>query len=249
MGMSLIILRHDVDDAFSTRNLFSTGLNYLRMKIGRRFPMWESLGYLEDALCLSERDRSMGIHSSWFFRTVTNPSSDFMQGLLGDGHEIGFHADRIEDEFCFNDDFEYVAGDLEFLGFTKHGSKGLPTPLGAASGLGEVYNPKLCVKRAKDHGMVYFCGNDVVPTDAIRVVESVVFFPSAFWVFPGYMNDQKFTVDWLIDYQKDHDVVVLVHPSDATELFPKAARNVDKIYNRCDEIVSFKEYLQSKKVV
>ena len=190
----MIILRHDVDDAFSIRTLFSKGLNYLRMKVGRSFPVWKSFGYLEDARCLFEREKSMGIHASWFFRTVTKPPRDFRRELLGEEHEIGFHADRIEDEVYFEENLKYVAEDLKPFGFTKHGSRGLHTPLGV--GLGEVYNSELCIKRAKDYGMIYFCGNDVIPTDVFRVVEGIVFFPSVFWVFPGYMDDEKFLCEF-----------------------------------------------------
>jgi hypothetical protein len=243
--MILIILRHDVDNAFHRRNLFSKGLNYLRIKIGRSFPTWKSFGYLEDARCLFEREKSIGIHASWFFRTVTKPPSHFRQELLAEEHEIGFHADRIENEFYFNDDLKYMAEDLKFLGFTKHGSRGLSTP--HIVGLGEVYNVELYIRRAKDNGMKYFCGNDVVPTDAFRVIEGIVLFSSVFWVLPGYMDDRKFTVDWLIHYQKDNDVVVLIHPEE-TKLSPKVAEKVDKIYSRCEKIVSFKEFLRSKKV-
>jgi hypothetical protein len=59
------------------------------------------------------------------------------------------------------------------------------------------------------------------------------------------MDDERFTVNWLIDYHRDHDVVVLIHPGDATELFPRVAERVHKIYDRCKEIVSFKEYLHA----
>ena len=207
--------------------------------------MWKSFGYLEDARYLFEREKSIGIHASWFFRTVTKPPNDFRRNLLSERHEIGFHADRIESKSHFADDLKYVADDLKLLGFTKHGSKGLPTP---HVGLGEVYNPELCIKRAKDNRMTYFCGNDVVPTDVFRVIEGIVFFPSVFWCSPGYMDDRKFTVDWLIDYQRDHDVVVLIHPIETTELFPKVAEKVEKVYNRCDKIMSIEEYLQTKKV-
>lgn len=167
--------------------------------------------------------------------------------ILKEGHEIGFHADRINDESFFKIDLEYVAEGSKFFGFTKHGSRGLRTPRGI--GLGEVYNLELCTKRAKDNGMTYFCSNDVVPTDMFQRVEGVELFPGVFWVLPGYMDDSKFTVDWLIDYQRDHDVVVLIHPEDAVGSFPKVAEKVDRIYDCCEEIVSFEKYLRSKKVI
>ena len=219
----------------------------MRMKFGKGFPAWRSFGYLENARLMFEREKSMGIHASWFFRTITKPLIDFRQDILKEGHEIGFHADRINDESFFKIDLEYVAEGSKFFGFTKHGSRGLRTPRGI--GLGEVYNLELCTKRAKDNGMTYFCSNDVVPTDMFQRVEGVELFPGVFWVLPGYMDDSKFTVDWLIDYQRDHDVVVLIHPEDAVGSFPKVAEKVDRIYDCCEEIVSFEKYLRSKKVI
>ena len=101
--------------------------------------------------------------------------------------------------------------------------------------------PLRVLKRAKDNRMIYFCGNDVVPTDVFRVVDGVKVFPSVFWGVPGYMDDERFTVNWLIDYHRDHDVMVLIHPGDATELFPRVTERVHKIYDPCKEIVSFKD--------
>ena len=34
------------------------------------------------------------------------------------------------------------------------------------------------------------------------------------------MNNRKFTIDWLVKYQKDHNVAVLIHPSEKTRVFP-----------------------------
>jgi hypothetical protein len=112
-----------------------------------------------------------------------------------------------------------------------------------------MYNLDLCIERAKTLGLSYFCGNDVVPTDMPKIVNDIVFFPSVFWVLPGYMNDVKFTVEWLIEYQKDHDLVVLIHPSDATGILPACTKKVEKIYSRCEEFVSFKKYLEMKKLL
>lgn len=243
----MIILRHDVDDAFSINSLFLKGLNYLSLKFRKFFPRWKNLGYLQDVLKLFEREKEIGIRSSWFFRTSTTPFPELRKELLAKGHEIGFHADRIENESLFRKDLEYVAQGTRIFGFTKHGSKGLHTPLGI--GLGEVYDLTLYIKRAKNIGLSYFAGNDVNPVDKIKIIDGVVVFPSAFWVSPGYMNDQKFTVDWLIKHQKDYDVVVLIHPLETSGVFPKVAEKVDKIYTRCQDFVSFKKYLEMLKLL
>jgi hypothetical protein len=243
----LIILRHDVDDAFSTNSLFSKGLNYLSLKFRKFFPRWKNLGYLQDTLKLFERELEIGVQSSWFFRTSTTPFPELRKELLAKGHEIGFHADRIEDESFFRKDLEYVAQGNRIFGFTKHGSRGLLTPMRV--GLGEVYNLALYIRRARDLGLSYFAGNNVNPTDKRKIIDGVVVFPSVFWVSPGYMNDQKFTVGWLIKHQKDCDVVVLVHPLEASGAFPKVAEKVDKIYTRCQDFVSFKKYLEMLKLL
>jgi hypothetical protein len=238
----LIILRHDVDNSFSLKSLFSKGMNYLSLKLSKIFPRWRRLGYLKDALELFELEKEFGIKATWFFRTSTRPFLTFRKQLLANGHEIGFHADRIENEALFLKDFKTVAQDTKIFGFTKHGSRGLPTPLGV--GVGEVYNLDLYVKRAKKIGLSYFAGNDVNPTDTLKIIEGIAVFPSAFWVAPGYMDDKKFTVDWLIKYQKNHDVVVLIHPLEATEVFPDRKEKVEKILSCCEEVVTFKKYLE-----
>lgn len=235
-------MRHDVDNAFSFDSLFSKGMNYFNMKLGKCFPRLISLGYLRDAFKLFEREKEIGVKATWFFRTLTKPPSAFRRELLSNDHEIGFHADRIENEVYFKKDLYYVAQNTRIFGFTKHGSRGLPCPSGV--GLGEVYNLPLYVKRAKDAGLFYFAGNDVKPTDKMRRMDGIAVFPSVFWVAPGYMDDRKFTVKWLIKYQKDNDVVVLIHPEEATKAYPKRKEKVEKIFARCENIVTFKKYLE-----
>jgi hypothetical protein len=243
----LIILRHDVDDPFSLNSSFSRKLNYISVKFGRIIPQWRSLGYLKDAVKLFEREKEIGIRATWFFRTLTRPFYTFRKQLLANGHEIGFHADRIKNKDFFLSDLKYVAQDTKIFGFTKHGSRGLPTPIG--TGLGEVYDLDLCIRRVKETGLSYFVGNDVNPTDTLKVIEGVAVFPSVFWIAPGYMDDKRYTIDWLIEYQKDNDVAVLIHPQEATMFFPDRMRKVEKIFNRCEEIVSFNMYLKMKKIL
>jgi hypothetical protein len=220
-------------------------MNYLGLKMPKIFPRWRCLGYLKDALYLFEREKEVGIKASWFFRTCTKPSLRFKDQLLRNGHEIGFHADRIKNERLFVKDLKMIAADIKIFGFTKHGNKGLHSPFGA----GETYELNLYIERAKKFGLLYFAGNDVVPTDTLKIINDVVVFPSAFWVAPGYMDDKKFNVDWLIRYQQDHDVVVLVHPSDVTDVFPDRKEKVEKIFNRCKEIVTFKKYLEINRLL
>ncbi|MEM2202652.1 MAG: hypothetical protein QW595_03360 [Candidatus Bathyarchaeia archaeon] len=196
----MIILRHDVDDAFSVGSYFSKGLNYLSIKLGKIFPRSRSFGFLRDALNLFEREREIGIRATWFFRTLTRPFPEFKRELLSEGHEIAFHADRIENKEFFKKDLEYVAQGIKILGFSKHGNRGLPTPAGL--GLGEVYNLSLYIRRAKEFGFLYFAGNDVNPTDEFKVLDGIVVFPSAFWIAPGYMDDRKFTIDWQLQSTK-----------------------------------------------
>ena len=234
-----------MDYAFLTSRDLNLGMNYLRFKMGTAFPVSKRLGYLADTRKLLEREDEIGIQSSWFFRTITRPFKELEADLLAKGHEIAFHAERIENESFFMKDLKTVAKNVKIIGFTKHGSRGLPSPPPVR---GEMYNPELCIERAKNSGLSYFCGNDVVPTDASKIVNGIVFFPSVFWVGPGYMDDSKFSVEWLIEYQKDHDVVVLIHPSDAIKGLPTYIEKVESIYSRCDEFVSFKKYLEIKKI-
>jgi len=44
-------------------------------------------------------------------------------------------------------------------------------------------------------------------------VDSVFYFPSAFWLNRNYWED-KFTIDWLADESVNRNIVILMHPMD-----------------------------------
>ena len=172
---------------------------------------------------------------------MTKPHSTFKEKLLRHGCEIAFHADITSDERKFISDLEYIFGKNNPFGFSKHGS--IKNELEAKKKGCEVYDPDRCIYLAKKYGFTYFSGNGVNPEEPWRITDGIVYFPSAFWMSPTYMN-KKYTLKWLIKNYKDKDIVVLIHPREYTDVFPKTKNLIDKLLNKVDEIMSFYNFIR-----
>jgi len=108
-----------------------------------------------------------------------------------------------------------------------------------------IHDPVRCLQLAKKYGFRYFSGNGTDPDQPCRIIESVVCFPSAFWMFPGYMQDRKHTLEWSIRIRKDHDVVVLIHPREYAGLFARLKEKINTFLAGVDEVVSFSQFTGS----
>jgi len=61
--------------------------------------------------------------------------------------------------------------------------------------------------------MHLFLGNLQDPElAAAKTDDSLLVFPSAFWLEPHWRDTKHFTVNWLLDHARYQDVVLLVHP-------------------------------------
>jgi len=244
------ILRHDVDSAYVNELRFGkltrlcvTNMNRLNVRFGNFLPGIPRLEYLHDAERLFEAEKSLGIKSTWFFRRRTRPHRDFARRLLRHGCEIAFHADRTHEESIFLKDLRWTVGDNWPVGFSKHGSA--RNQLEAEERGCEIYDASECLGLAIRHGFKYFAGNGTDPEQSFRVIGGVVYFPGAFWMFPGYMQDTKYTLEWLIRNHRDTDVVVLIHPREYTDLYPRVKERIDTLLSRVDEVVAFRQFIGS----
>jgi hypothetical protein len=246
----VVILRHDIDDPYVDEPSFSrlTRISVRRLSAFRRrfsswtpgIPQWK---YLHAAERLFEAEENLGIRGTWFFRRVTKPHSSFKNKLLRHGCEVAFHADRIRNECYFKKDLAYTMNGITALGFSKHGSA--RNQLEAERIRSEVYDPERCLVLAKKNGFRYFSGNGTNPETPYRIVNDVVYFPGAFWMFPGYMDDRRYTLQWLLRNQRDKNVVVLVHPREYTGLFPRIRENLDMFLEHVDEAMSFQDFTEN----
>jgi hypothetical protein len=245
----VVILRHDVDEPYvddpdfnRVTRIFARRLSAFRRRFGSWTPGIPQWNYLHAAERLFEAEESLGIRGTWFFRRVTKPHSSFKNKLLRHGCEVAFHADRTQDERYFEKDLTYTMDGLIALGFSKHGSA--RNELEAERIRSEIYDPEACLVLAKKYGFRYFSGNGTDPGTPSRLVDNILYFPGAFWMFPGYMDDRKYTLQWLLRNQWDRNMVVLVHPREYTNLFPKVRENLDTFLRHVDEVTSFRDFIE-----
>lgn len=248
-----IILRHDVDNPYVGElgfgvfaRKFVWTLNWYKQYgfLGEKLPGLTHLKYLHATKRLFEVEKNLGIKGSWFFRTRTKPYAALRTMMIQHGCEISFHADRSKDESRFLADLKYTIGREKPLGFTKHGNS--RNEAEARKEHIEIYDPTNCLQLAKRYGFKYFSGNGTNPEEPWKIVGGVVYFPSAFWIQTGYMDDTKYTLDWLMEAQRNRDIVVLVHPREYTDLFPRLKNRIDELFRRTSEIVNFTDFLKRR---
>lgn len=244
----VVILRHDVDSAYVAEFKFNRYLRHLlvrldqhRLRIGTCIPAIPQLKYLHDAERLFELEKSLGIKGSWFFRRRTKPHLSFRKKLLSYGCEVSLHAETTRSEDAFVRELKSIVGEYKPLGFTKHGNA--KDEIQARERSCEIYDPENCVRLAKKFGLRYFSGNGVNPEEACRMVDGVIYFPSAFWNFPGYMDDAKYTLEWMKRKHKEKPMVLLIHPREYTDHYPDLADKITAFLSQLDDVVSFREFL------
>ncbi|MEM2122630.1 MAG: hypothetical protein QXE79_03235 [Candidatus Bathyarchaeia archaeon] len=218
-------------------------MNSWRLKFGDIVPGIPQFKYLHAAEQLFEFEKSIGIRSTWFFRRITKPHAKFRRKLLEYDCEIAFHADKTANEEEFVKDLKYTMGEIRPLGFSKHGSA--RDKFEAEERGCEIYDPQRCLFLAKRYGLRYFSGNGVNPDQPHRIVDGVIYFPSAFWMYPGYM-DKRYTLEWLMRNHKDKDIVVLIHPREYTDVFPKIKESIERLLCGLDDVTNFYNFIKDR---
>ena len=100
-----------------------------------------------------------------------------------------------------------------------------------------------------------FSGNsspDTMQRGCLKIFDGF-FFPSAFFTRETatieLQNDEKYTVDWLLDWQKKHDVVICVHPEELSKSIPDLRlKTLSKLHNlltNC-KVLNFTDWLRVK---
>jgi hypothetical protein len=205
--MSLIV-RIDVDRPYGRRPLARHVLS--RVSSDWYLPRVSAFGYLRELEVILETLNSYGAPSYIFFRKCTYPSDRVMQLIDEGGHTIGLHLENSRSFEMFQAEkraLEKVAG-RKILACSKHGSGG------AKFGFAHYapYEPEKYLPWAVSEGMNLLLGNLEDPTIPPQTHGDVLFYPSAFWLEPSWRDTKRFTVDWLKDYTRERDVVMLIHP-------------------------------------
>jgi hypothetical protein len=204
-----LIIRIDVDRPYGYRPLARHVLS--RVSSDFYFPRVNGFGFLSELNTMLGWLNESGARAHVYFRRCTLPSQSTL-GLLDAGkHEVGLH---LENSRTF-DTFAEEKGILErhfgkpIKTVSKHGSGG------AKYGFHHYapYEPEKYIEWAQKASMQLFLGNLEDPTlQAKTMSNGLMVFPSAFWLEPHWRDQQKFSVQWLLDSARERDIVMLVHP-------------------------------------
>jgi hypothetical protein len=204
-----LIIRIDVDRPYGRRPLVRHCLS--RLSSDLYFPKIDRFGYLAELHTMLTWLNEHSAPAHVYFRRCTLPSKRILRLLDTGRHEIGLHLENSRSFHAFLEEKEIVerhAG-RKILTVSKHGSGG------ARFGRHHYapYEPTKYVEWAQKASMRSFLGNLEDPTlEPTRAGDSLLVFPSAFWLEPYWRDCKKFTVKWLRDWARNRDVVLLVHP-------------------------------------
>ena len=215
-----VILRVDVDNAYST-----TSLNYL--KLNWYFPNIGKLGYLKHLKDLIQNLDDRGVGATFFFKTKTIPD----QVSLLNKHELGLHVVYANDYEAFKRELTHVSKKIgtTLRGFSKHGSGTIKL----ARRHYWQYTPEVYIEWANRAHLDYFSGNRTDPAEPPVKYNSITYFPSAFWVNEIY-REKKFDIKWLVEFSTNNQVVVLVHPLNWA-VNPRVRKGFENIMNKIDK--------------
>jgi len=200
--MAGIYIRIDVDKPFGKKNIINRGLSKIRENY--YFPIIDNiyLKGLEDLINLLNKNK---IISHIYFRNCTYPKLNHLQLLTEGKHIIGFHAENTKNFETFKYEFNQFSKKMKtkITTFTKHGS--------GIYKLGKHHYPKYEPEKyklwAKKLNIDFSFGNKIITASDINNFEV------AFWIEHGYRHPSFNTINQLIEHAKNHDVVVLIHPS------------------------------------
>jgi hypothetical protein len=203
-----LIIRIDVDRPYGRspwpRHVLS------RVSSDCYFPRIPSLGYLAELQTMLGWLSEARARAYVFFRRCTLPSNPILRALDAGGHEIGLHLENSRSFDTFMEEKELIERRCgrRVMALSKHGSGG------AKYGFYHYapYEPHKYVEWAGKAAMRLFLGNLEDPYLESTNVNSLMVFPSAFWLEPAWRDTRAFTIDGLLDGGKRQDVVLLVHP-------------------------------------
>jgi hypothetical protein len=127
------------------------------------------------------------------------------------GHEVGLHLEDSRSFATFQEEVRIVEHHFnrKVLAVSKHGSGGAKFGFHHYA----VYEPEKYIDWARRASMRLFLGNLQDPSlGPLKGDDSLLVFPSAFWLETPWRDTKRFTVDWLLDRARHQDVVLLVHP-------------------------------------
>jgi len=200
----IVILRHDVDSPFVyKKSLFKKIINRVYLT-NPEIPGKEHLpGYLEALKSVLKIEKEFEAKGTFFFRTVTSPTNDLVDYMTTNGHELAYHADRIETFQEFQDDLNKLQNKIKspIQGFTKHGFAKVRS--------GGPWNEKKMVEFAKKANLKYLAqGVDHKDWEKPQIVDGV-------YLFGHHLTIKDAKIEDMIQYIESNEwPMLLLHPED-----------------------------------
>lgn len=204
-----LIIRIDVDRPYGRQGHARHFLS--RISSDLYFPKIAACGYLAELNTMLNWLNESGARSYVFFRRCTLPSASILKLIESGRHEIGLHLENSRSFNTFRTEIEFLERNVnkQVKAFSKHGSGATKYGLFHYA----PYEPDRYLSWAQCISMRLFLGNLEDPNlESATVGDSLIFFPSAFWLEPHWRDTRKFPLDWLIERARHQDVVLLVHP-------------------------------------
>ena len=204
-----VIVRIDVDRPYGREPL----LRHLASRISSDvyLPKIRGLGYLRELETMLQLLNERKVPAFVFFRRCTLPTEQVLETMRAGRHSVALH---LEDSRCYE---TFLAEKALLEQHTKRPVRAMSKHGSGREKYGRrhhaPYEPEKYVQWAWRSGMNLVLGNEENPTTASTQPQpGVVFYPAAFWLEPHWRDCTTFSVDWLIDRARRHDVVLLVHP-------------------------------------
>jgi hypothetical protein len=204
-----VLLRIDVDRPYGRAPLW----RHIASRVSSDFylPRIDAFGYLRELAALLQLFNEHHAAAYVFFRRCTLPSRVVLDLMQRGGHRLGLHLEnsRSLQSFMAEKSVLEQACSMRVCAVSKHGSGG------AKYGRAHFapYEPLKYEAWCAEANVRLFLGNLEDPTiDRVLGASGVTVFPAAYWLEPAWRDTQRFSVDWLIEYSRSNDVVVLIHP-------------------------------------
>jgi peptidoglycan/xylan/chitin deacetylase (PgdA/CDA1 family) len=227
MGMSL---RIDVDNPFGYQNMYRKILNRISLDYNL-IPHWSRLGFLDNAKRLRDYLQENAVSATWFFRNITAPKKEDIDGFTMGSFDIALHAERTDTLEHFSEEVNRWTNSFGFKprGFSKHGSGDQKLSRQHVM----EYNDENFLNLGANIGLEYFCGNGTDYRQTFRIREGLVFVPAVLWLDNLALHGSETVLEEAIDFSKDNPLIVLLHPirwamqTEVRELLEHLIRQVD----------------------
>lgn len=204
-----LIIRIDVDRPYGRSPIVRHFLS--RLSSDLYFPKFSRFGYLAELETMLTWLNEAKARAYVFFRRCTLPSRRVIELMEAGRHEVGLHLENSRSFETFRDELRIVEDHFgkKVLAVSKHGSGGSKFGLYHYA----PYEPERYVEWSQRIPLRLFLGNLQDPTiEPTHADNSLLVFPSAFWLEPHWRDTRTFTRDWLMARARYEDIVLLVHP-------------------------------------